>query len=40
MRPASLVWARIAEGEEPVLTLILGGAAAFATAISELTKHL
>jgi hypothetical protein len=40
MRPISLVWARIVESEKPVFTLIFGGAAAFATAISEMAKHL
>jgi hypothetical protein len=40
MRPVSLVWARIIESEKPVFTLIFGGAAAFATAISEAAKHL
>jgi hypothetical protein len=40
MRPVSLVWARIVESEKPVFTVIFGGAAAFATAISEAAKHL
>jgi hypothetical protein len=40
MRPVSLVWARIVESEKPVFTLTFGGAAAFATAISEAAKHL
>jgi hypothetical protein len=40
MRPISLVWARIVESEKPVFTVIFGGAAAFATAISEAAKHL
>ena len=40
MRPVSLVWARIVESEKPVFTVIFGGAAAFATAISEAVKHL
>jgi hypothetical protein len=40
MRPVSLVWARIVESDKPVFTLIFGGAAAFATAISEAAKHL
>jgi hypothetical protein len=40
MRPMSLVWARIIESEKPVFTLIFGGAAAFATALSEAAKHL
>jgi hypothetical protein len=40
MRPLSLVWARIIESEKPVFTVIFGGAAAFATAISEAAKHL
>jgi hypothetical protein len=40
MRPVSLVWARIVESEKPVFTLIFGGAAAFASAVIELTKHL
>jgi len=39
MRPVSLIWARIVESDKPVFTLILGGAAAFATAISEAAKH-
>ena len=40
MHPVSLVWARIVESEKPVFTVIFGGAAAFATAISEAAKHL
>jgi hypothetical protein len=40
MHPVSLVWRRIVESEKPVFTLIFGGAAAFATAISEAAKHL
>jgi hypothetical protein len=40
MRPLSLVWARIVESEKPVFTVIFGGAAALATAISEAAKHL
>ena len=40
MRPLSLVWARIIESEKPVFTVIFGGAAAFATAITEAAKHL
>lgn len=40
MRPVSLLWARIIESEKPVFTLMFGGAAAFATAISEAAKHL
>jgi hypothetical protein len=40
MRPVSLVWARIIESEKPVFTVIFGGVAAFATAISEAAKHL
>ena len=40
MRPVSLLWARIVESDKPVFTLILGGAAAFATAIGEAAKHL
>ena len=40
MRPVSLIWARIVESDKPVFTLILGGAAAFATAVSEAAKHL
>jgi len=40
MRPVSLVWVRIVESEKPVFTLTFGGAAAFATAISEAAKHL
>jgi hypothetical protein len=40
MRPVSLLWARILESEKPVFTLTFGGAAAFATAISEAAKHL
>jgi len=39
IRPVSLVWARIVESEKPVFTLVFGGAAAFATAISEAAKH-
>jgi hypothetical protein len=40
IRPISLVWARIVESDKPVFTLVFGGAAAFATAISEAAKHL
>jgi hypothetical protein len=40
MRPVNLVWRRIVESEKPVFTLIFGGAAAVATAISEAVKHL
>jgi hypothetical protein len=40
MRPLSLVWARIIESDKPVFTLTFGGAAAFASAISEAAKHL
>jgi hypothetical protein len=40
MRPVSLVWARIVESDKPVFTVIFGGAAAFASAISEAAKHL
>jgi hypothetical protein len=40
MRPVSLVWARILESEKPVFTVIFGGAAAFATAMNEVAKHL
>jgi len=40
MRPVSLIWARILESDKPVFTLIFGGGAAFATAISEAAKHL
>jgi len=40
MRPTSLVWARIVESEKPVFTLTFGGAAVFASAISEAAKHL
>jgi hypothetical protein len=42
MRPVNLVWRRIIEASDnkPVFTLIFGGAATFATAISELAKHL
>ena len=40
MRPVNLVWRRIVESEKPVFTVIFGGAAAFATAISEAAKHL
>jgi hypothetical protein len=39
MRPVSLVWTRIVESDKPVFTMIFGGAAAFATAISEAAKH-
>jgi hypothetical protein len=35
-----IVWARIVESEKPVFTVMFGGAAAFATAISEAAKHL
>jgi len=40
MRPVSLVWARIVESEKPVFTVIFSGVAAFATAITEVAKHL
>src|SRR5215469_109012 len=40
LRPISLVWARIVESEKPVFTVLFGGAAAFASAISEAAKHL
>jgi hypothetical protein len=40
MRPISLVWARIVESDKPIFTVIFGGAAAFASAISEVAKHL
>jgi hypothetical protein len=40
MRPISLVWARIIEGEKPVFPVLFGGTAAFASAISEAAKHL
>jgi hypothetical protein len=40
MRPISFVWARIVENDKPVFTLTFGGAAAFASAITEAVKHL
>jgi hypothetical protein len=40
MRPLNLVWRRIVETDKPVFTLTFGGAAAFATVISEAAKHL
>jgi hypothetical protein len=40
MRPLSLIWARIVESEKPVFSLIFGGAAAFATAITEAAKRM
>jgi hypothetical protein len=40
MRPLNLVWRRIVESDKPVFTLTFGGAAAFASAISEAAKHL
>jgi hypothetical protein len=40
MRPVSLVWERIIESDRPIFTLIFGGAAAFATAASEVARHL
>jgi hypothetical protein len=40
MRPVNLVWRRIIESDKPVFTLTFGGAAAFATALSEAAKHL
>jgi hypothetical protein len=40
MRPVSLVWARIVESEKPVFTVMFGGAAAIATALSEVAKRL
>ncbi len=39
-RPIMTLWARIIESEKPIFTLLFGGAAAFATAISEAAKHL
>jgi hypothetical protein len=40
MTPTLLIWERIVESDKPVFTVIFGGAAAFATAISEMAKHL
>jgi hypothetical protein len=40
MQPVNFVWRRIVESEKPVFTVIFGGAAAFATVISEAAKHL
>jgi hypothetical protein len=40
MRPVNLVWRRIVESDKPVFTVIFGGTAAFATAMSEAAKHL
>jgi len=40
MRPVNLVWRRIVESDKPVFTLIFGGVAAFATALSEAAKYL
>jgi len=40
VRPVNLIWRRIVESEKPVFTLTFGGAAAFASAISEAAKHL
>jgi hypothetical protein len=40
MRPVNLVWRRVVESDKPVFTVMFGGAAAFATAISEAAKHL
>jgi hypothetical protein len=39
-RPIMTLWARIIESDKPVFTLIFGGSAAFAKAISEVAKHL
>jgi hypothetical protein len=40
MGPVNLVWRRIVESDKPVFTLIFGGAAVLATAMSEVAKHL
>jgi hypothetical protein len=42
MRPLNFIWRRIIEESEkkPVFTLIFGGLAAFASAISEAAKHI
>jgi hypothetical protein len=40
MRPVNLIWRRIVESDKPVFTLTFGGAAAFASAISEAAKYL
>jgi hypothetical protein len=40
MRPVNLIWRRIVESEKPVFTLTFGGAAAFASALSEAAKYL
>jgi hypothetical protein len=39
MRPINFVWRRILESDKPIFTIIFGGAAAFASAIREATKH-
>lgn len=38
-RPASVIWARLIESEKPAFTLLFGGAAALATALTEVIKH-
>jgi hypothetical protein len=40
MSPINLLWRRIVESDKPVFTLTFGGAAAFASALSEAAKHL
>jgi hypothetical protein len=40
MRPVNLFWRRTIETEKPVFTLILGGAAALGSALTEAAKHL
>ena len=39
-RPLSLVWLRIVESDKPILTLVLGGVASLATAVSQIVKHV
>jgi hypothetical protein len=39
-RPISLIWLRIVESDKPVFTLVFGGVASIATAVSQLAKHL
>jgi hypothetical protein len=36
----NLVWRRIVESDKPVFTVIFGGVAALATAITEAAKHI
>lgn len=39
-RPLSLLWLRIVESDKPIFTLVFGGMASIATAVSQIAKHL